>query len=146
MFGLFQKKPTKVELSLFELPCHGFCAVAGESHYQEELRATKSVCSGSFEGRPIFTAALVPERDNEHDANAVAIHSPKGKLGYIPRETALAYRQLFTEITAHGYDGGACDALLTGGEPEKPSFGVVLRLADPNTCLAELRDGESVDG
>ena len=134
MFGLFKKKPKGLTLSLLELSDDGFCAVAGESHYQDALRATRSICSGTFEGRPAFTAALVPEPD---DGDAIAVYSSQGKLGYVPRERAYEYRELFDELLQRGYEGGGCAAHLTGGGPGK-SYGVVLRLADPHTCLEEL--------
>lgn len=139
MFGLFKKKAKGSTLSLLELPSDGFCAVAGESHYQEALRATRSICEGEFEGRPCFTAALVPEPENEYDSNAIAVYSPQGKLGYLPRERAYEYRELFHELLTRGYHGGGCAAHLTGGETGK-SYGVVLRLADPETCLDEIRE------
>ena len=135
---LGRKKETTVALSLVELCDDGFCAVAGESHYQEALRATRGACTETFEGRPSFTAALVPEPDNDYDENAVAVYSPQGKLGYLPRDTAREYREVFAEVTRRGSNGGACGAHLTGGEPGKKFFGVVLRLALPEICLEEL--------
>lgn len=132
------------KLSLVTLSGDGFCAVVGESYYQAALRATRDVCVGEFEGRPVFMASLVAERDNKYDPNAVGVYSPRGKLGYLSREDALRYRDLFDAIHNQAYDGGACEAYLTGGEPDKPSFGVVLHLADPVTCLADLR-GENID-
>lgn len=144
MFGLFKKKAKGFTLSLLELPSDGFFAVVGESHYQEALRATESICSGSFEGRPSFTAALVPERDNPYDKNAIAVYSPEGKIGYLSRENALDFKNLFAEIGQHGFQGGACTAYLAGGEPGKPLFGAVLRLADPHVCLASLFDEEDL--
>jgi hypothetical protein len=148
VFNLFRKRPKKVQLSLVELSSDGYCAVVGESHYQEALRATSRSCSIGRDSRPTFTAVLVPEPDNPYDSNAVAVHSSVGKLGHLSRESAAEYREVFDEVIQLGYDGGACDAYLTGGEPDKPSFGVVLQLADPSTCLAELREngaGELAD-
>lgn len=142
MFGLFKKKAKGFTLSLLELPSDGFCAVVGESHYQEALRATEGICSGGFEDRPDFTAALVPERDNPYDKNAIAVYSPEGKIGYLSRENALDFKNLFAEIGQRGFQGGACTAYLTGGESGKPLFGAVLRLADPHVCLASLFDNE----
>lgn len=139
MFGLFKKRTRGFSLSLLELPSDGFCAVAGESHYQDALRATRDICSETFEGRPAFTAALVPERDNEYDGNAIAVYSPQGKLGYLPRERAYEYRQLFDHLLKRGYQGGGCAAHLTGGEPGK-SFGVVLRLANVDSCVRALAE------
>ena len=144
VFGLFKKKkpPTEstVALSLVELCADGFCAVVGESYYQDALRATRPGCTIGPDGRPAFTAALLPEPDNPYDPNAIAVYSPKGKVGHLSRDHALDYRELFAEVTLRGYDGGACPACLVGGEPEKPSFGVVLQLADPDDCLIELTD------
>lgn len=134
----FGRKPKGVELSLVRLCEDGFCAVAGESHYQDALRRTRPICTETFEDRPAFTAALVPEPHNEYDTNAVAVYSPEGKLGYMPRDMARSYRPVFVEVIRRGFEGGACGAHLTGGEPGKEFFGVVLRLADPETCLEEL--------
>lgn len=142
MFGLFKKKTKGFTLSLLELSSDGFCAVAGESHYQEALRATRDICSETFEGRPSFTAALVPERDNKFDGNAIAVYSPQGKLGYLPRERAYEYRELFDELLTRGFQGGGCAAHLTGGERGK-SFGVVLRVANVDACVRALAEGPS---
>jgi hypothetical protein len=141
MRGLFKKRQ-EVKLSLCELCGDGFLAVVGESHYQDALRATVAVCSGEFEGRPSFTAALVAVPENPYDGNAIAVWSPSGKLAHLGRDDARAYRRLFAEIRRLGFDGGACGAHLTGGEGGK-SFGVVLRIADPERCLEELMRGEA---
>jgi len=125
-------------LSLIALHDDGYCAVVGESHYQEALRQTSRSCSMGPEGRPTFRAALVAEPENPYDPNAVAVVSQSGKFGYLARETAAEYREVFREIARLGYEGGACEAYLTGGTVEKPSLGVVLRLADPATCAGAL--------
>lgn len=142
MFGLFKKKQQQqqVNLSLGELCGDGFLAVVGESNYQDALSATREICTGEFEGRPCFTAAVVAEPSNQYDRNAIAVWSPRGKLGYLSRDNALAYGSLFEELSRRGYDGGSCGAHLTGGEGGK-SYGVVLQLADPDTCLEQLRVG-----
>lgn len=95
MFNLFKRKPTleqnsTLELSLVELCEDGYCAVVGESYYQDALRATGRVCSAGGEGRPAFTAALVPEPENPYDSNAIAVYSPRGKIGHLSRDDALA--------------------------------------------------------
>jgi hypothetical protein len=138
LFNLFKRK---ARLTLVELCGDGHCAVVGESFYQDALRATNRICTVGPDGRAAFTAALVPEPDNPYDANAIAIHSPEGKVGHLSRDAALEYQDLFAEITRRGYQGGACEAHLVGGEPGKPSFGVVLHLADPDTALSELLAG-----
>lgn len=145
MFNRFKReKPTgttsSVELSVVELCADGYCAVVGESHYQDALRATSRVAQIGAEGRRVFTAVLVPEPENPYDANAVAIYSTQGKIGHLSRDDALAYRDVLAEVTRRGHHGGSCLAYLNGGEPGKPSFGVSLQLADAHECLAELSD------
>lgn len=142
MFNPFKKRPRAVRLSLVELSRDGYCAVVGESHYQDALRATRKICSIGPDSRPTFSAVLLPEPDNPYDSSAIAVHSSQGKLGHLSRENAAKYRELFGEVIRLGYHGGACEAYLTGGELDKPSFGVVLQLADPRNCLAELRDDD----
>lgn len=145
MLKLFKKKPKAVSLRVIKLCQDGYCAVVGESHYQDALRATSTICATGPEGRRTFTAVLVAEPQNRYDANAIAIYSPQGRLGYLSREDAIEYHPVLEEVVRLGYDGGACEAHLTGGEPGKPSFGVVLRLADPFECLAGLRDDDADD-
>lgn len=145
MLNLFKKKPKAVSLRVIELCDDGYCEVVGESHYQDALRATSTICSPGPEGRGAFTAVLVAEPDNPYDVNAIAIYSPQGKLGHLSRDDAIEYHPVLDEIARLGYQGGACTAYLTGGEPAKPYFGVVLQLADPYTCLAELRGEYSAD-
>lgn len=140
MLKLFRKREAP-SVRLVRLCDDGYCAVVGESFYQDALRATSKTCIAGPTGRRTFTAALFAEPANPYDANAVAIHSVHGKLGHLSRENAVAYRPLFQVVRQIGYDGGTCEAYLTGGEPGKPSFGVVLRLADPASCLAQLLVG-----
>jgi hypothetical protein len=83
---------------------------------------------------------LVAEPNNQYDPNAIAIYSPAGHIGYLSREDALAYQEILVEVKRRGFQAGACSAYLTGGKPDKPSFGVVLRLADPESCLDDLLD------
>src|SRR5262245_6205798 len=145
MLNFFRKRQKAVSLNVIELCGDGYCSVVGESHYQDALRATSETCERGSSGRRTFTAVLVAEPRNPYDANAIAVFSPQGKLGYLSRDDAIEYQQVIEEVGRRGYNGGACEAYLTGGEPGKPSFGVVLRLADPFECLAELRDEEDAD-
>jgi hypothetical protein len=61
-------------------------AVAGVSYRDEELQD-----DGFAPGRPL---ALVPEPENEHDANAVGIWDEERRVqaGYVPAEVAAALR------------------------------------------------------
>jgi hypothetical protein len=135
---LFKKQPKTASLHVIELCDDGYCAVVGESHYQEALRSTSGVCVTGPEGRPTFTAVLVAEPSNQFDRNAIAVYSAQGKVGYLSRENALAYQPVLQKAMRLAYEGGACEAYLTGGQPDKPYFGVVLRLADASRCIADL--------
>jgi HIRAN domain len=70
---------------------HGFVQVVGESHYQDTLRTL----AGKLGSEGVFTARLVPEPDNPHDSNAVAVfiedHSG-AKIGYLARQIARSYQ------------------------------------------------------
>jgi hypothetical protein len=127
-----------VTLSCVELPTDGYVAVVGESHRQDALRRTERISQMVGEERT-FRAVLVPEPTNPHDRNAVMVFSEHGHLGYLPRDVAAEYRRLFVEIRKSGYQAGACEGILTGGTRDKPFFGVVLRLSDPDECLDSLR-------
>jgi hypothetical protein len=140
--GLFDqlRKPPRLPRGRFaELPEENFMAVAGESHYQETLSRIRAVCVPGAEGRPSFPVALIPEPNNPHDANAIAVVSAAGRVGYLPRDDAPRYRATMRALQEAGYDGAQCMALLTGGEPDKPMFGVVLRLAYPESCEEAVR-------
>jgi HIRAN domain len=75
-------------------------AVAGVSYRAEALP------DPSFDpGRRI---ALVPEPENEHDPNAVAIWNEERtlQLGYVPRETAAALRGDEQAVSLWRVEGG----------------------------------------
>lgn len=128
-------------VSGLELPGDSHRAVHGESHYQPALHETARLATEQ-DGERVFQAILVAEPDNEYDSNAIAVYSEAGKLGYIPRDDAPDYRPVFEEIARQGCRAGVCEAVLVGGTPNKPSFGVVLRLSDPVSCLGELEEHE----
>jgi HIRAN domain len=140
MLDFFKSKQRSVTLSVLPLSGDGYCAVVGESHYQEALGGTAGLCSLDENGERVFQAFLVREPNNPYDSNAIAVYSSHGQLGYLSRENAEAYLDVLEELAERGYDGGACDAILRGGTPDKPSYGVVLRLADPDSCYADLGD------
>lgn len=138
LFRRRRSEPRSVTLSLLELCGDGYRAVVGESHYQDALRQTATICTPGEEGRPSFQAILVAEPENQYDPNAIAVYSTYGKLGYLSRHEAVEYAEVFAEIRRMGSQGGGCLGLLNGGQPDKPSYGVTLLLADPDTCLVEL--------
>lgn len=123
---------------LLALPDDDHMSVVGESFYQDALRALAARCTSGTDGQPSFEAVLVAEPDNPYDANAIAVHGPTGKVGHLSRETAERYAESFELLRNAGYDGGSCIGLLNGGDPDRPNYGVVLKLAYPETCEERL--------
>ena len=119
---------------LAPLPQDDFVKVVGESHYQDALRSLAGQCVPGVDGRPSFRAVLIREHHNAFDQNAIAVHGPSGQVGYLARDDAARYLATFDALRDLGYDGGCCTGLLNGGEPDRPSFGVVLMLAYPEEC------------
>lgn len=122
----------------FTLPDTSYQQVVGESFYQPALAETARICAPGEEDRRAFRAYLVAEPDNPYDADAVAVHSDRGKVGHLSREDAQDYKPVMDEVARLGFAGVTCVAFLNGGEPGKPSYGVVLKLAEPRGCAAHL--------
>jgi hypothetical protein len=127
--------------STIELPAGGgsfSIQVVGESHCQAALRAFggERRLRGEFVS---FAAALVPDPKNVYDPNAIGVYIAQGgpRVGYLSREDAVDYGAVGRALTTCKAIG-LCRAKLIGGTSEKPSIGVVLDLADPETTLAAI--------
>src|SRR5262245_5409176 len=79
----------------------------GESHYRDAL--------GGVTGGPhrdgvavLLTAALVPQRSNAADTNAVAVVIQDKIVAYLSRDDAAAYRGVFDRLGELGLTG-YCD-------------------------------------
>ena len=107
-----------VVTTTFSTGHHGFVAVVGESHYQDALRALV----GRLGSEGIFTARLVLEPTNVHDANAVAVcvNDGRAKIGYLARGVAKSYHASLAQFGK----AVVCPARLTGGDGG--AIGVVL--------------------
>ncbi len=100
--------------ALFVLPAGALLGIAGESHYTSAIRklgrtgeqsaralTVVSELAEDVAGREPdrklrwFEAQLVPMPDNPYDANAVAVVSPHGQVGYLPRDDAAQYEEVF---------------------------------------------------
>jgi hypothetical protein len=99
--------------------------VAGESHYQDALRAIAGDAGGQV--RLEREATLVPEPDNPHDANAVKVLIGGRLVGYLPRAEAVAYGDLVRDVTERGREA-RCEAMVAG---RGGTLGVFLRLPEP---------------
>jgi len=76
--------------------------VAGESHYTDALRSL--VGSVPRAGIDAWTEArLLPEANNKHDPNAVAVVCSDRIVGYLPREDAARYAGPLSALVAAGW-------------------------------------------
>jgi HIRAN domain len=132
----------------------GLLAVVGEGPRQEALQAVARVatdatpylqdlCDYALEvaqeepERRWFRAVLIREPDNPYDPDAVAVYAEGGQqIGYLSRENASGYHQVFESVAKRGFSGGACPAMLTGGGDKY--YGVVLALSSPGHVMGDL--------
>lgn len=94
--------------------------IVGESNYQENISKFASGWSYGF---------LIPEQDNEHDKNAVALYFIGNdfeifKVGYLKREVAAKVSQSIANLLAVENKLIPVLGLVEGGSPDKPNFGV----------------------
>ncbi|RDI76060.1 hypothetical protein Gocc_0479 [Gaiella occulta] len=136
----------------------GLVEVVGESHRQDVLKrlAGRTVGSATFlddlsgRARKIaeekrdgrwFRAALIHEKANEYDLNAISVWADGvGLVGYLSRDDAAEYQPMFAALRRHGCETASCPAFLIGGEPGKPSYGVMLCLSSPERIVSDLTD------
>jgi hypothetical protein len=108
-------------------------AIVGESNYQPMLRRVAK------QGRT-FRALLIPEPNNPYDPNAIAVWAEGGgPIGYLSRENAFEYREVFAFLTEQQHVG-VCRAKLIGGTPGKRTYGVLIDLRETESLLTDLRD------
>ena len=126
--------PTQVEAILFEdEDCSALVAAVGESNYQEALIA---ICGSKRWERVAFdcVAALVPQPENPHDSNAIAVQVDGRLMGYLSRTDARAYRRLVDDAKPQYI---ACKARIAGREEgsETPNLGIFLKLPPPTETI-----------
>lgn len=138
--------------TLLALPAEALLGISGESHYPSAIRALSRSAARSPRGLAVtsdvaedvaqrepgrelrwFEAQLVPMPDNPYDANAVAVVSPHGQVGYLPRDDAAQYAEVFVKLRQLGYAGAICPAFV---DVEKSC--VVIVLSWPSVCLPEV--------
>jgi hypothetical protein len=138
--------------TLFVLPSEALVGISGESHYPDAIRAlarsgardpsglqlTSDVAADVARREPRrklrwFEAQLLPMPDNPYDGNAVAVLSPHGQVGYLPRERAAEYAEIFTRLRQLGYQGALCPAFL-----DVAKGAVVLALSWPSFILPKI--------
>lgn len=102
--------------------------IVGESFYQQNL--LKIAGEKTTNGVEHYCEAeLIPELNNPHDENAVAVFISGLKVGHLSRDDAFVCRHAIGNMI------GNCDAVIVGGWDRGPSrqghFGVKLDLEWP---------------
>jgi collagen type III alpha len=113
-------------------------SVVGTSHYQPAL-AEISGRIGDEEIRFETRATLVPEPDNPHDANAIAVHVANRRVGYLSRDENPRWQEIVKALTEHGHVAAA-EAMIAGRGPGggTSNLGVFLRLPTPTEARAQV--------
>lgn len=105
--------------------------VVGVSHYQDALRAIAGRTSDE-EVRLNTIAVFVPEPDNPHDPNAIAIHIDGRLVGYLSREENKRWSDV-----ANGSHPVGAEAFISG-RAGVDVMGVFLRLPTPTEARAQI--------
>jgi hypothetical protein len=104
--------------------------VVGTSHYQPALLELTQR-RGEEEIRLEKVAVLVPEPENPHDADAIAVFVDERKVGYLARDENRRWR----DVVAGRVVG--CEAMIAG-RGGTTGLGVFLRLPTPTEARAQL--------
>ncbi|PYQ45930.1 MAG: hypothetical protein DMF77_02695 [Acidobacteria bacterium] len=113
-------------------------AVVGTSHRQDLLRKIGGEALRRDE-HVAFTALLVPEPENPHDPNAIAvIVEGQGPVGYFSRRDAVRYRAMAEELIRRDAIA-VCEAFLTGGWDDEATIGVRLEIEGPEDTAQQVR-------
>jgi hypothetical protein len=105
--------------------------VVGTSHYQAELLDLTGGRAGDEEIRVEKVALFVPEPDNPHDPNAIAIEIDGRVIGYLSRNENTRWLDVVT-----GHEVGA-EAMIAGRRGTT-GLGVFLRLPTPTEARAQI--------
>lgn len=107
---------TQIQVPIWKPVAEYAVKVTGARHYREALDAIAQNPRGAA-SLNFFLVVLYPDDRNAHDANAVVVmsrQSPPEVLGYLPRDTAVRYRERMAQA---GYEHmvSACEAVLSDG-------------------------------
>jgi hypothetical protein len=113
-------------------------SVVGTSHYQPAL-AEITGRKGDEEIRFETTATLVPEPDNPHDANAIAVRVANRLVGYLSRDENPRWQEVVKILADQGHLAAA-EAMIAGRAPGggTSNLGVFLRLPTPTEARAQV--------
>jgi HIRAN domain-containing protein len=114
----------------FVLDGDSLVRVVGTSHYQEALLEL-APREADEEVRVEKIAALVPEPDNPHDPDAIAVTIDGRLVGYLSRDENRRWKDVVS-----GYPIGA-EAMIAG-RGGTTGLGVFLRLPTPTEARAQI--------
>jgi hypothetical protein len=122
--------------------------VVGESQYMADIRHVVGQAHDPDGTDHDFDALLVPEPQNSHDPNAVAVQIEGRTVGYLGREDAARYSSVLLRLAEQGYvaqvgsriwarDYNDVDIDRRGRLVESVRFGagITLRLAEPHLIV-----------
>jgi HIRAN domain len=112
--------------------------VVGTSHYQPAL-VEISGRRGDEEIRFETQATLVPEPENPHDPNAIAVHVEGRLVGYLSRDENPRWQEVVKTLGEHSHVAAA-EAMIAGRGPGggTSNLGVFLRLPTPTEARAQV--------
>jgi hypothetical protein len=112
--------------------------VVGTSHYQPAL-AEITGRKREEEIRVEKIAGLVPEPDNPHDPNAIAVHIDGHLVGYLSRDENPRWQDVVGTLADHDHRAAA-EAMIAGHGPGggTSNLGVFLRLPTPTEARAQI--------
>src|SRR5260221_14590816 len=84
----------------------------GVSHYQPVLLAAAGAWAGD-EVKFETVATLVPEPDNPHDPDAIAVRVAGETVGYLARDEHPRWREVVATLAQHGHVAAA-EAIIAG--------------------------------
>ena len=107
-----------------------FAGIFNDSPYDDPEPATLTVGWGYGDVEPL-PIVLTRNPDNEHDANAVEIHSPSvGMLGHLPRDVAARVAPWLD--AGHLMRAGVASVLVVPGHEDQPGVSLCLERIDPD--------------
>lgn len=119
--------------------------IAGADHYHKTLKkvvkANPEHQTSTGAPRVAFTATLVPQTTNPHDANAVAVYADGRCIGHLSREDAAAYRSALDTLAASGA-AIIADGLIYAGHKGGANWSVGLTMPTPTQLAAQVSAGE----
>lgn len=115
--------------------------IVGESHHLKPIRALfgPNLKAGGTE--MTATAQLIPEPQNRHDRNAVAVWIGSHHVGYLSREDAVRYAPVLSALVAEGWAPQVSARVWAGQwssdsrDQDGFSASVRLDLAEPHLLL-----------